>query len=120
MNTSLFLHEGEILNEACKINPALNYFLVKNHFAEAWSKIRSNAKDEKTLKSHFNNWFDGFKTFKLINYLTRSVYPPINMFDALVEIFSLLEISGSKINDRTKIPELEEQIELLQYLRQIT
>ncbi len=120
MNTALFLHEAEILNEACKINPALNYFLVKNHFAEAWSKIRSNAKDEKTLKSHFNNWFDGFKTFKLINYLTRSVYPPINMFDALVEIFSLLEISGSKINDRTKIPELEEQIELLQYLRQIT
>jgi len=120
MNTALLMHEDEILCEAHRINPALKSFLVDSSFAETWSKIRRNAKEEKTLRHQFNDWFDGFKTFKLINYLTKNVYPQIDMFDALAEILSMLGMPVSKINPRTKIPQLEEQIELLQYLRKIT
>ena len=120
MNNALLIHEDEILTQAYRINPALNSFLVGSRFADAWSKIRRNAKNEKTLRHQFNDWFDGFKTFKLINYLTKSVYPKIDMFSALSEILSLLEMPGLKINTRAKIPKLEEQIELLQYLRKIT
>jgi hypothetical protein len=120
MNNALLMHEDEMLSEAHRINPALKSFLVDSRFADAWSKIRRNAKEEKTLRHQFNDWFDGFKTFKLINYLTKTVSPKIDMFDALADILSLLGMPGSKINTRTKIPELEEQIELLQYLRKIT
>ncbi len=120
MDTALLMHEDEILFHAHKINPALKLFLVDSRFADAWSKIRRNAKDEKTLRHHFNDWFDGFKTFKLIKYLTKTGYPQIDMFEALAEIISLLEMPGSRINAGTKIPPLEEQIDLLQYLRKIT
>jgi hypothetical protein len=120
MNNALLMPEDEILTAAHRINPALKSFLVDSRFVDAWSKIRRNAKEEKTLRHQFNDWFDGFKTFKLVNYLTKTVYSQIDMFDALAEILSLLEMTGSKINTGTKIPQLEEQIELLQYLRKIT
>jgi glycosyltransferase involved in cell wall biosynthesis len=120
MNTALLMNEDEILSHAHKINPALKSFLVDSSFVDAWSKIRRNAKEEKTLKHHFHDWFDGFKTFKLIKYLTETVYPQIDMFEALALILPLLGIPGSKINTRSKKPTREEQIELLQYLRKIT
>jgi len=120
MNNALLIHEDEILAQAHRINPALNSFLVNSGFVDVWSKIRRNAKEEKTFRYQFNDWFDGFKTFKLINYLTKSVYPLIDMFYALPEILSLLGMPGLKINAQTKIPKLEEQLELLQYLRKIT
>jgi glycosyltransferase involved in cell wall biosynthesis len=120
MNNALLIHEDEILTQAHKINPALNSFLVDSRFADTWSKIRRNAKEEKTLRHQFNDWFDGFKTFKLINYLTRTVFPPIDMFDALAKILYLLGMPGLKIDLQKKNPQLEEQFELLRYLRQIT
>ena len=120
MNSSFLKHEDEILNNAHSINPALNSFLVGSRFAEAWSKIRRNANEEKTLRHHFNDWFDGFKTFKLIKHLTNNAYPQIYMFDALAEILSLMGMPGQKINSGPEIPKLEEQIELLKYLRELT
>ena len=120
MNSALLISEDKILSQAHKINPALKSFLVDSRFADAWSKIGRNAKDEKTLRGHFNDWFDGFKTFKLIKYLTKTEYPQIDMFEALVKILTLMGKQGPKINALAKIPKLEEQIEILQYLRQIT
>ena len=120
MNAAFLINEDDILSHAYRINPALKSFLVDSRFADAWSKIRRNAKEEKTRRHQFNDWFDGFKTFKLIKYLTKTVYPQIDMFDALAEILYLMGMPGSKIKAGTKIPKSEEQIELLQYLRKIT
>ena len=120
INTALLISEDEILTHAHKINPALKSFLVESRFTDAWSKIRRNAKDEKTLRHHFHDWFDGFKTFKLIKYLTKVVYPQIDMFEALAEILSLMGLPGSGISTQTKTPKLEDQLVLLQYLRTIT
>ncbi|MFZ3056760.1 MAG: hypothetical protein WA098_08390, partial [Smithella sp.] len=88
--------------------------------AVVWPKIRSNSKDEKTLARQFNDWFDGFKTLKLINYFTKEVYPQINMFEALKGILSMSGMQGPKQNSGIKIPKLEDQIEMLQYLRSLT
>jgi len=120
MNTAFLMHEDEILIQAHRINPALKLFLVDSRFADAWSKIRRSAKEEKTLRRHFHDWFDGFKTFKLIKYLTKVVYPQIDMFEAMAGILTPMGMPGSKINAQSKITRLEEQIELLQYLRKIT
>ena len=112
--------EYEILMKAERIHPNLKTFLENCGFAAVWSKIRRNVKDEKTLARQFNDWFDGLKTLKLINYLSCEAYPQIDMFEALGRILSLLGMPGLKRNLEIKIPRLEEQIEIVQYLRIIT
>ena len=112
--------EDEILIKTERSHPMLKSFLKNCDFTAVWSKIRRNAKDEKTLTRQFNDWFDGFKTLKLINYFTKEVYPQINMFEALDRILSMSGISGLKLDAETKIPKLEDQIKILQYLRRIT
>lgn len=112
--------DDEILIKTERIHPMLKYFLKDCDFTAVWLKIRRNAKDEKTLTRQFNDWFDGFKTLKLINYFTKEVYPQVNMFDALERILSMLEMPGLKLSAETKIPRLEDQIKILQYLRTVT
>lgn len=112
--------DDEILIKTEQIHPMLKFFLKDCDFTAVWLKIRRNAKDEKTLTRQFNDWFDGFKTLKLINYFTKEVYPQINMFEALDRILSMSGMSGLKLNSGTKIPQLKEQIKILQYLRKIT
>jgi len=112
--------DDEILIKTERIHPMLKFFLKDCDFTAVWSKIRRNAKDEKTLTRQFNDWFDGFKTLKLINYFTKGVYPQINMFEALDRILFMSGMSGLKLNSGKEIPELEEQIKILQYLRTMT
>ena len=112
--------EHEIKTKAGRIHPKLMTFLENCGFAAVWSKIRRNVKDEKTLIRQFNDWFDGFKTLKLINYLTYEVYPQINMFVALSRILSLQGMAELNLNLGEKNPELEDQMKILQYLRTIT
>jgi hypothetical protein len=120
MNGCFLLDENEILIKAEIIHPLLRAFLKNSNFAIAWSRIRCNAKNEKILARQFNDWFDGFKTLKLIHYFTKEVYPQVNMFEALDRILSMSEMPGLKQNSGTKIPELEDQINILQYLRSVT
>jgi len=119
MRNQFICGEDEILLKAQRIHPRLKSFLQDAGFPEIWSKICRSVKDEKTLQRQFNDWFDGFKTLKLINYFTKDVYPGINMFDALGEILS---ISGMELNLNyaTEIPPLAEQMKILQYLRMMT
>jgi len=120
MKNQFICVDDEILIKTERIHPMLKSFLIDCDFAAVWSKICRNAKDEKTLTRQFNDWFDGFKTLKLINYFTKKVYPQINMFEALNRILSMSGMSGLKLNSGTKIPKLEEQIKILQYLRTMT
>jgi glycosyltransferase involved in cell wall biosynthesis len=120
MKNQFICGDDEILIKTERIHPMLKSFLIDCDFAAVWSKICRNAKDEKTLTRQFNDWFDGFKTLKLINYFTKEVYPQINMFEALERILSMLEMHGLKLNAETKIPQLKEQIKILQYLRTVT
>lgn len=120
MNDQFINGEDEILIKAEQIHGGLKSFLNNNNFPAVWSKICRNVKDAKTLARQLNDWFDGLKTLKLINYLTREVYPPVNMFEALERILALLGVPGLKLNSEIKIPQLEEQVRVLQYLRSIT
>jgi glycosyltransferase involved in cell wall biosynthesis len=120
MNGSFLCDENEILAKAGEIHALLKDFLTNNDFAVVWPKIRRNSKDEKTLARQFNDWFDGFKTLKLINYFTKEIYPQINMFEALNRILSMSGMQGPKQNSGIRIPKLEDQIEMLQYLRSMT
>jgi hypothetical protein len=119
MKNPLTCDEDDVLLKAQKIHTGLNTFLNDAGFPAIWSKICRNVKDEKTLSKQFNDWFDGFKTLKMINYFTREFYPQINMFEALEQIISMSEIRF-ELNTAGEIPPLMEQIRILQYLRTIT
>ena len=120
MNEMSIAKENEIIIKAELIHPILKSFLEDSKFPLFWSVIRRVAKDKKTLARHFNDWFDGFRTLKLINYFTREVYPQINMFLALERILAMSGMSVLKLNTSEKIPPLFEQMEILRYLRTIT
>ena len=119
MKNQFICDEDEILMRAERIHPRLKSFLKDSGFPAVWSRICRNVKDEKTLARQYNDWFDGFKTLKLINYFTAEVYPQINMFEALERILSMSG-RGVKLNVETGIPPLAKQLEILQYLREIT
>ena len=120
MNNMFLGCEEDILMKTELIHPQLKTFLIENNFSLIWSKIRRTAKDEKTLARHFHDWFDGFRTLKMINYFTREVYPQINMFAALERIFILSGMSKVNFCKEETIPPLSEQMGILRYMRMIT
>lgn len=120
MYTRSIRGEDEIIKEAETIHPKLKDFLKESKFPEFLFRILRGVKDEQTLKRHLNDWFDSFRTLKLINYFSREVYPQINMFRALDVILAASGMSGVKLSGKNGIPPLVEQIAILQYLRTIT
>jgi len=107
----------EILSQAEQIHPGLEAFLETQKFREVWPRLVENSGNADRLKKNFNDWFDGFKTLKLINHLTRNGMPPVDMFQALKR---LMEVRGEKIPlnvEEGEVPPIQEQEKILDYLR---
>ncbi|MEN6330388.1 MAG: hypothetical protein ABFD57_00210 [Smithella sp.] len=112
--------EKDILIKTEAIHPSLPSFLTDYQFEDVWKRIRRNVKNEDTLNSQFHCWFDGFKTLKLINYLTREFHPPINMFMAVDSLLKMQQIPVPEFVTRAHHSELDCQKRIVQYLREIT
>lgn len=117
-NNKIFYSSKDYLREAKKINQHLFEFLKINNFESDWDKIVNNSKDKTQLYKQKINWFDGFRTLKLIHYLRDNAFPVVDMFDALDEILMWYEIK-IKRNKNDKIPNLSKQIEYLEILRKL-
>ncbi len=107
----------EMLCQAKEIHSGLEVFLETQNFREVWPRLVENSGSADRLRKNFNDWFDGFKTLKLINYLTRNGMPPVNMFQALK---MLMEAMGEEIPlnvDAREIPSVQDQEKILDYLR---
>lgn len=120
MRQSFNCSESQILSETRDIDPGLTSFLIVRGFLSVWPKIRRNAKDQKTYDRQFHNWFDGFETLKLVNYLTKEFYPKIAMSAALIRLLSLMNRECSADMFKENIPKLEDQIRILNYVRGLT
>ena len=81
-----------ILTVAERIDPLLRSFLELNRFEEVWPRIQRNHAAPDALAKQFHVWFDGFKTLKLIHYLTEKSYPQGDMFIALKDMFALMNM----------------------------
>jgi hypothetical protein len=110
----------DILINAELIHPLLASFLNNYSFEQVWTRIRRNVKNQDTLINQFHCWFDGFKTLKLINYLSREFYPPINMFVAVDSILKMQQIPVPEFIRAANHLELVGQKRIVQYLREIT
>ena len=64
-------------------------------------------------------WFDGFRTLKLIHHLRDNSFPNINTFDAIDSLFEKMKISCNIKRDEGTNPELSDQKEYLILLRKI-
>ena len=79
--------------------------------------IIKNSKSERQLYNQKLKWFDGFKTLKLIHYLRDAAYPEINMFDALDELFKILNINFKSKRKKGTIPSIDIQKKYLIEMR---
>jgi len=72
-----------ILEATAEIDPLLRVFLHDIGFVETWDKLKKNFPLRKNLLQQFHAWFDGFKTLKLIHYLTDYGYSKLPMSHAV-------------------------------------
>jgi hypothetical protein len=107
-----------LMEEAGKIDQELKIFLIQREFPDQWDRILKNSKNSKQLQYQKQNWFDGFKTLKLIHHLRDSVYPVINMFEAVDKLFLNIGMNVIKKRECESIPELAVQKEYLYKLRE--
>ena len=104
---------------AKEIHPSLDIFLKAYNFNRIWPRLLANSRTSSSLARQFLYWFDGFKTLKLIRYLTENGLPPVEMFTALKQ---LLQMMGKDIPpgiDFGKTPGLDIQLNILEYLRNL-
>lgn len=109
---------NELLARAASISPRLHSFLDRNEFATVWERIRGANRRHEYLTRQFHVWFDGFKTLKLIHELSADALPPIHMFKALKILFQQMNISTAGILADTECQTLDEQMLILDLLRQ--
>jgi hypothetical protein len=92
-----------ILTGAARIHPLLGSFLELNRFQDVWPLIRRNHREPDALAQQFHVWFDGFKTLKLIHYLTEKGFPQRNMFSVLKDMFDMMNLhSPVAIREKTR------------------
>ena len=119
-NNGEILTSKEYLSLAKNIHPVLYSFLEINNFENYWDRILTNSKKNIQIERQKVNWFDGFKTLKLIHYLRDRAFPLINMFDALDNILFYFNYSCGVKRKVDEIPTREEQIIYLNILRELT
>ena len=109
----------EYLNKAREINTTLYTFLVQNSFEESWSKILQNSKTDAQIEKQKINWFDGFRTLKLIHFIRNNEFQSINMFDALDQLFGRIDQTPIRSNNDS-FPSINIQIRYLSKLRELS
>ncbi len=102
-----------ILTVAARIHPLLRSFLELNRFQEVWPRIQRNHREPDALAKQFHVWFDGFKTMKLIHYLTEKGFPQRDMFLALKDIFDMMNIHCPVAMSEKTRSNLAEQMQIL-------
>ena len=110
---------AKLLIEAKGINKTLFDFLVSEKFEETWNKIIENSKTELQLEKQKINWMDGFKTLKLIHYLRDNEYSNENMFSAITNLLTKIELNHN-LSCTQKIPPIDIQLQYLELLRSVT
>ncbi|MBN1380827.1 MAG: hypothetical protein JXA41_04040 [Deltaproteobacteria bacterium] len=106
-----------LMKAANAIHPLLESFLQLKKFPEKWRRMSSNNHDPIELKRQFHQWLDGFKTLKLIHYLSQNGIAAINMFDAVDQMLNMLNIHFPMTYDQNNLLQREEQRRLLNFLR---
>jgi hypothetical protein len=104
-------------SQARAIHSSLEPCLRELRFDEAWHRLKLNSTGPAVLQKHLRCWFDGFKTLKLINALSRTAMPPVEMFEAVRRVASFLDRDMPVRMEAGEIPSLDDQQAILDCLR---
>ncbi len=120
-----YFDTGFLISAAESIEKRFADFLRNQKFEEYWQNILKNSKTFNQINKQKVNWFDGFRTMKLIHYLRDNGYPQINMFDALDKFFEMYkclpETEAISVERKNQpVPSFEIQMKYLTLLRQIS
>jgi hypothetical protein len=115
-NSDLALKTNIILKEAKKIHNELYNFLVSKGFTKDWDKILDNCKSEKQLNYQRKNWFDAFKTLKLIHHLRDTSFPMLDVKSGVEKLFKIFDHKPEH-NFQNNIDSIEDLYEI--YLSEI-
>lgn len=110
--------QASLIKIAKNIHPALYDFLNQQDFENFVKKVLLKNNNQSEIEKQKHYWFDAFKTLKLIHYLRDTVYPNKNMFDAIDELFTTMNMEINFKKD-SNIPDIETQKEYLLLLRKI-
>ena len=113
------LSADEYLEQSKKNSESLFNFLISNNLKKNWGKILENSSSNQQIQKQKSLWFDGFRTLKLIHYLRDTEFPSLNMFDALDELFRMMNVEFNFENSKSEIPSVKIQKEYLKKLREI-
>jgi hypothetical protein len=113
------LNTKNYIDKARNISNKLADFLLSHDFENALNNIRINSKNDEQFSKQKNNWFDGFRTLKLIHHLRDNGFPQIKMFDALDKLFDYFDINKPERDANLEIPNFEIQKEYLFALRKL-
>lgn len=76
----------DLPERAGRIHPQLEAYLRAQGFAEAWERIRANTPGDTQRLRRFHEWFDAFRTLKLLHHLRDHGLPKAPIFVAVAEL----------------------------------
>jgi len=94
LNSDLSLNPEMLIKEIKKIHSELLNFLETQNFSKDWNRILYNSKSEKQLNYQRKNWFDAFKTLKLMHHLRDTTFPMMDIKSGLEKLFRIVGYSG--------------------------
>ncbi|HEY7751348.1 MAG TPA: hypothetical protein VH917_03575, partial [Ignavibacteriaceae bacterium] len=118
-NSDASLDTYGLMKKVKKINKYLSDFLESKYFPDQWNKILQNCKNEQQISYQRKNWFDAFKTLKLIHHLRDNSFQQINMFEAVNKLFQAMNESPVIYDDKAGNPDLNTQKKFLIKLKEI-
>ena len=98
-NSDAALNTEFLLKETIKIHKELHSFLESKEFSKNWNHILDNCKTERQLMHQRKNWFDSFKTLKLIHHLRDTSFPMLNINEGVEKLFKLTNNSSFSVPD---------------------
>ena len=90
LNSDFSLNTEVIINEAKKIHIELFNFLENRRFRKDWDSILTNSKSEKQINFQKKNWFDAFKTLKLLHHLRDTSFPMMDIKSGVEKLFIIV------------------------------
>lgn len=101
ISTNLDRAGVEVLAGAKYISEDLAVYLERLDFVNTWAKLRRNLRSPFHLRSGFHQWFDAFKTLKLIHHLSAGPFPRGEPEQVLPDFFRWARIDvGDGIEDQ--------------------
>ncbi|UZR95064.1 family 2 glycosyl transferase [Chondrinema litorale] len=98
-------------NQTFTFSEKIQQFLDTQNFNQEVKRIIQNSKSEIVIRKKFFQWFDGFKTLKMVHFLRDQYYENIPLFDAAKGLLSMLNIEVESIKSTKKLLEIYREID---------